>query len=669
MSKRFKKSMRNKHNAIQADKDFKSVDEITVDLQPNSDNLEVKTDSVEADIQPKPNLNSNEIDEENEYSSRLKTHIDELEWLYMELYDDRYSLNEFLNNIHDIYRYRKKELKQRDLEKQSNPDWYKKNDMLGMMMYVDLFADNLKEFESKLEYLKQSRINYIHLMPLLKSPPEKSDGGYAVSDFRVVQQNLGSMEQLEHLSQKCHECGINVCLDFVINHTSEEHEWAIKAKQCNPEYMSRYFFFDNYDIPSEYEKTVPQVFPNTAPGNFTYLEDIHKFVMTTFNSYQWDLNYGNPVVFNEMVYNLLFLANQGVDVLRIDAVPYIWKELGTTCRNHPKVHTIMRMIRMVCEIVCPSVILKGEVVMSPDKVLPYFGTVDKPECHLLYNVTTMACTWNSLATRDTRLLKNQINMLGKLPSQYTFLNYLRCHDDIGWGLDEDALRYFGIDAGVNKKYLNDFYSGVFEGSFARGELYNCDIVTKDARVCGTTASLCGIEKAVFEDSTEQLDIAIQRDIMLHAFMFTLSGIPVIYSGDEIGQLNDYSYKDDSVKASDSRYLHRGKFNWELVKKIEDKNSLQSRLYNSIKKLDEIRSSHDIFNSNAHIHTIENDDIALLIIVRSLKEKNMIAIFNFSEYGKTVHLDMENNYTNLLNGENVNIDNIPILPYGYVWLEN
>ncbi len=605
-------------------------------------------------------------EQEEQYDIRLSQYIDELKWLYMELYDSQYYLDELLTNIHNIYLGRKLELKKLDTERLKNPNWYKGNDRLGMMMYVDLFADNLEGLEKKLDYIQANKVNYLHLMPLLKSPYGRSDGGYAVCDFRNVQPELGNMEQLEHLADKCREHGISLCLDFVINHTSEEHEWAVRAKNGEREYMDRYFFFDDYSIPAEYEKTVPQVFPNTAPGNFTYLENMHKFVMTTFNSYQWDLNYKNPVVFNEMLYNLLYLANKGVEILRIDAVPYIWKELGTNCRNLPKVHTIMRMFRIVCEIVCPGVLLKGEVVMAPDKVLPYFGTVEKPECHLLYNVTTMACTWNSLATGDTRLLKNQINMLGNLPSKYIFLNYLRCHDDIGWGLDEDALRYFGVDPGVNKKYLNDFYSGVFPNSFARGELYNCDLVTKDARICGTTASLCGIEKAVYENNEDELKIAIQRDIMLHAFMFTLSGLPVIYSGDEVGQLNDYSYKEDSVKVSDSRYVHRGKFDWKKVDEIKDKNSVTSKIYNTLHKLEQIRSSNNIFRSEAKMYALESGDISVLAIVRELEDERLVAIFNFSPYTKTITINQGDNYKDLITKESVNANTITIEPYGFLY---
>lgn len=314
-----------------------------------------------------------------------------------------------------------------------------------MMLYIDNFAGNIKGVSAKLPYLKECNVNCLHLMPFLDTPKGRSDGGYAVADFRKVRPDLGTMEDLSALADKCHKNGMNLCMDFVMNHTSEDHEWAKKARQGDGEYMSRYFFYNNREIPDEYEKTVPQVFPTTAPGNFTWLPDIGHYVMTTFYPYQWDLNYGNPRVFNEMMYNFLFLANQGMDVIRIDAVPYIWKELGTPCRNLKQVHTIVRMMRMIAEIVCPSVVLLGEVVMEPEKVVPYFGTVEKPECHMLYNVTTMATTWNSIATRDIRLLKKQMDIVNSLPKQYTFLNYLRCHDDIGWGLDFATLKDWGMD--------------------------------------------------------------------------------------------------------------------------------------------------------------------------------------------------------------------------------
>lgn len=602
------------------------------------------------------------------FAQRMEKHQDELRWLYMELYGNDAMYAELCEQMHDYYLKRSTELKKRDIKKEKNPDWFKEKEMLGMMLYIDNFAGNLKGVEKKLAYLKECNVNCLHLMPFLDTPKGKSDGGYAVADFRKVRPDLGTMKDLARLTEKCHENGMNVCMDFVMNHTSEEHEWAKRARAGEGEYMSRYFFYDNGDIPARYEETVPQVFPTTAPGNFTWLPEIGHYVLTTFYPYQWDLNYRNPRVFNEMMYNFLFLANQGMDIIRIDAVPYIWKELGTSCRNLKEVHTIVRMMRMIAEIVCPSVILLGEVVMEPEKVVPYFGTVEKSECHMLYNVTTMATTWNSIATRDIRLLKKQMDIVSRLPKQYTFLNYLRCHDDIGWGLDFDTMKQWGMEEPSHKRYLNDYFTGKIADSISRGELYNDDPVTQDARFCGTTASMCGIEAAGFEGNAEKMQVAIQEDLMLHAYMLTQSGIPMLYSGDELGQVNDYSYKDDAEKASDSRYLHRGAFLWELADKRKDLSTVQGQLFQMLNRLEQIRRQENVFSQEAEVHTYDVHNDSILGILREYKGERFIALFNFSENEQTAWMQEEGIFRNLVNGEIVEVKDPVLKGYEFVWMK-
>ena len=602
------------------------------------------------------------------FAQRMEKHQDELRWLYMELYGNDAMYAELCEQMHDYYLKRSTELKKRDIKKEKNPDWFKEKEMLGMMLYIDNFAGNLKGVEKKLAYLKECNVNCLHLMPFLDTPKGKSDGGYAVADFRKVRPDLGTMKDLARLTEKCHENGMNVCMDFVMNHTSEEHEWAKRARAGEGEYMSRYFFYDNGDIPARYEETVPQVFPTTAPGNFTWLPEIGHYVLTTFYPYQWDLNYRNPRVFNEMMYNFLFLANQGMDIIRIDAVPYIWKELGTSCRNLKEVHTIVRMMRMIAEIVCPSVILLGEVVMEPEKVVPYFGTVEKPECHMLYNVTTMATTWNSIATRDIRLLKKQMDIVSRLPKQYTFLNYLRCHDDIGWGLDFDTMKQWGMEEPSHKRYLNDYFTGKIANSISRGELYNDDPVTQDARFCGTTASMCGIEAAGFEGNAEKMQTAIQEDLMLHAYMLTQSGIPMLYSGDELGQVNDYSYKDDAEKASDSRYLHRGAFLWELADKRKDLSTVQGQLFQMLNRLEQIRRQENVFSQEAEVYTYDVHNDSILGILREYKGERFIALFNYSESEQTAWMQEEGIFRNLVNGEIVEVKDPVLKGYDFVWMK-
>ena len=612
-----------------------------------------------------------EIKEEqpDDFQRRLERHHDELRWLYMELYENGSMFAELCNQLRQFYLERNKDLKTIDKKREAEQNWYKQNDMLGMMFYIDNFAGNMKGVESRLDYIEQCNVNYIHLMPFLDTPKGRSDGGYAVSDFRKVQENLGSMEDLESLTAACHKRDINVCMDFVMNHTSEDHEWARKARQGDGEYMSRYFFFNNQEEPAAYEKTVPQVFPTTAPGNFTWLPDIGHFVMTTFYPYQWDLNYKNPRVFNEMMYNFLYLANKGIDIIRIDAVPYIWKELNTSCRNLLQVHTIVRMMRMISEIVCPGVLLLGEVVMEPEKVVPYFGSVEKPECHMLYNVTTMATTWHTVATRDVKLLKRQLDIVNALPKDYVFLNYLRCHDDIGWGLDYGILMTEGIGERTHKQYLNDYFQGHAGESKSRGELYNADPITGDARFCGTTASMCGVEKAGFEQDIQATEKAIRLDLMLHAYMFMQSGIPVLYSGDEVGQVNDYAYKENPHKASDSRYIHRGAMNWELTENINDTDTTAGKIFQGLKRLEEIRKSEKVFVSNADTWTVETWDSSVLCIGRYYKGEKLLGLFNFSEFDKTAWInETDGGYVELISGNKMKAAGVDIPAYGFYYLK-
>ena len=602
-----------------------------------------------------------------EYIKRFDERYDELKWLYCELYNNNMGAFDWLcDSLYGYYQERNTELKKLDRQRVKNPDWYKQNDLLGMMMYTNAFAGTLKGVKEKLPYVKSCGVNYLHFMPLLESPKGRDDGGYAVADFRKVKPELGTMEDLEDLTAECHRQGISCCLDFVMNHTSEDHEWARAARQGDPVARSRYFFYDDWFVPNIYEETVPEVFPTTAPGNFTWINDCNQVVMTTFYPYQWDLNYANPMVFNDMVGNMLYMANRGIDVIRLDAVPYIWKQIGTNCRNLPQVHTLVRMMRIISEIVCPGVLLLGEVVMEPSKVVPYFGTVDKPECHMLYNVTTMASTWNTIATKNVGLLKRQMDQVCALPKDYVFLNYLRCHDDIGWGLDYDWLAQFGIDEVAHKKFLNDYFTGRGYNSDSRGELYNDDPKLGDARLCGTTASLSGLEAGQYEANEDKIDQAIACDLMLHGYLLAQSGIPVLYSGDEIGQTNDYTYKNDPDKWADSRYLHRGNFPWD---KVEKKDPVAMKIFDALRHMEEIRASHDVFSCNANVYTIETGCASVLGIVREYAGHELRAFFNFSNIDQliwTMPEEQADIYTDLISGKTLRELGAIMPRYGCWW---
>ena len=603
-----------------------------------------------------------------EFRTRFEACEEELRARYMELYHgDEAAWDYFTGMLYRAWQERSTALKKLDRQRLKNPDWYRGHNLLGMLMYVNAFAGSLNGVRDRLDYLEDCGVNYLHLMPILESPKGRSDGGYAVADFRKIEPELGTMEDLEALAADCHARGISLCLDFVMNHTSEDHEWARKARAGDAECQARYFFYDDWTIPEEFEKTVPQVFPTTAPGNFSWCEEAHKVVMTTFYPYQWDLNYANPIVFNDMTENMLYLCNQGVDIIRLDAVPYIWKELGTNCRNLPQVHSLVRMMHMASDIVCPGTLLLGEVVMEPSKVVPYFGTVEKPECHMLYNVTTMASTWHTVATKDVRLLQYQLSQVFALPKEYTFLNYLRCHDDIGWGLDYGFLSRFGMGEVPHKKFLNDYLTGRLPGSPSRGELYNDDPRLGDARLCGTTASLCGVEAARYERDEEKLAWALRLDISLHAYMFTLSGIPVLYSGDEIAQENDYAYHEDPDKAADSRYLHRGSMNWEAAKLRHDPAAPEGQIFTALRVLETLRDEHRVFDSRADVWLLRTGDNAVLGIGRYHQGEKLLALYNFAESERRVSIDELGEYSDLLTGQAVDKYSLSLAPGGFLWL--
>jgi amylosucrase len=585
----------------------------------------------------------------------------------MELYEDRQELSALEAMLEERYAQRTEELRALDRKREQEPNWFRRGNMLGITMYTDLFAGNLKNLTQKLSYLREQGITYLHLMPLLKMPHPDNDGGYAVEDFDQVDPALGTNEDLKALTAAMRREGMSLCLDFVINHTADTHPWAMRAKAGEQEYMDRYICYDTPDIPRQLEETIPDVFPETAPGSFLYEPHMKKYVCSSFHPYQWDLNYRNPVVFREMMRSMLGLCNLGVEVLRIDAVPYLWKQLGTSCRNLPKVHTIMRMVRLIAEIVCPGVILKGEVVMAPWELRPYFGTAEKPECHLLYNATTMATQWSALASGDVRQLKRQLDDIHSLPDHCYFVNYLRCHDDIGWGLNEEYGKSIGMDPVLHKKYLYEFFEGSFPGSFARGERYNYNPQTQDARTCGTTASLCGVEQGVKAGDKGLLQLGIRRDLMMHAAMMAMEGFPMLSSGDEIGQLNGYDYHKDPNLAEDSRNVHRTPFNWGSAQLRHQPGTMQNRIWTGLRQLEQLRAEQPCFGPSATVSTWDTHNRHVLSLVRRCGNDVLVCLFNFTGDTQSITMDaLEGTFTDLITGETGPCSARDLPPYAYAF---
>lgn len=584
------------------------------------------------------------------YPDRFKAVKDELEWLYMELYGNRDMLLDLERLMAEAAEGRKGELNRLDERRLADPRWFIRSNAVGETMYTNLFAGTFNGLAKKVDYLRKLGITYLHLMPFLKTPDKDNDGGFAVSDFLDTDRKLGTPDDVEALADVLRENGISLCMDFVMNHTSDEHEWAMKAKAGDPQAQDMYMTFPDRTIPDEFEKTMPEVFPETAPGNFIYSEEMGRWVLSTFYPRQWDLNYHNPAVFNAIAHAMLAWANRGVEVFRLDAVPYIWKELGTSCRNLPRVHTIVRMIRLMLEAVAPAAILKGEVVMAPKELAAYFGTEEKPECHLLYGVSAMVNIWGALASEDIRLLKCQIEDLLALPSHSAFVNYVRCHDDIGWGFDERKEAELGIDPLLHKIFQYRFWSGEFPGSYACGGLYNYDAKTLDARTVGTTASLVGLESA--KDAKDR-EMAIRRFRLIYATVFALKGLPLINSGDEIGMLNDEGYASDPDKKDDSRYLHRPRFDWDKEKRASRNGTTENRLFSIIRELEDIRNGSPLFEPEAEVFTWDSHNDKVFAIRRRNGSKTLLAVFNYSHDIQKARFEyFTGRYHDLLTGREV-----------------
>lgn len=571
-----------------------------------------------------------------------------------------------------IYK-RNKLLKQQDVDGIS---WVNDGNTVGMMLYVDLFSDDLKGLMDKVWYFKNLGITLIHLMPILEKRVGENDGGYAVKNYREIDPQLGDMQLFEKLVEHYHKNGIKVCIDYVINHTSNDHEWAINALSGDIKYQNYYYMYDTDEIPKRFEETMNQVFPGIAPGNFTFIPQIQKWIMTTFYPFQWDLNYNNPWVLNELIDVLLFLANKGVDMIRLDAIPYIWKSLGTLCRNLPEVHTVLSIFRKVMSACAPSVALLGEAIVQPETIVTYFGTEPSLECHTLYNASYMVEIWNAIATRDARHIAHMPRY--SIPSSSVWINYARCHDDIGWGLDEGRIRNLGFDPHAHKMYLIDFYLGSLKDSFSKGELYEYNPLTLDARNSGTLASLSGLENAIIKKDRYQLELALKRIELIHAMFILKSGIPMIYAGDEIGTLNDYSYKLDVHKSHDSRWLHRSKFDWTEVENLDDVNNPKALVYKGVKELIDIRKEIYGHHKVVHEETMHFSNQHILGFMQHLESEatKVVLIYNLSEDRQWIFSSdlkrhgLTGKWLEMLQGKQVDLaeDTIILGPYEFFLLK-
>lgn len=525
------------------------------------------------------------------------------------------------------------DLKKRDADKASKDGWFLSNQLAGMSLYVDRFAQDLQHLPSKLDYVQDLGINLLHLMPVFQSPPDESDGGYAVSDFRQVDAKFGSIDDLNTVITNMHHRGMYVMLDIVLNHTSHYHDWAQKARSGDPLYQSYYYMYDDRTIPDRFNQTMPEIFPESAPGNFTYLEDCDKWVMTVFHQYQWDLNFSNPRVLVEMLDIIFFYANLGVDILRIDAPAFIWKQVGTNCQNLPQAHQILRLIKHSVKIGTPGMALLGEAIVCPSEIMKYFGTDEYKarECDFAYNATMMALQWDALATGQTSILRDTQKELLTKPNGTSWISYTRCHDDIGLGFSDENIRQSGFDPFEHRSFLKEYYSGSYPDSHAVGALFSVNPKTNDARISGTLASLCGLEKAILANDPKHTQIAIQKIILMQGHSFFIGGLPMLFYGDEVGYTNDYSYLDDPGKSYDNRWMHRPLLDWNKNGLIHHPDTIEHSLFNATKKLLVIRKLLPAISDHKNIEWLPDENIHVSAFVRWDDRQKVYCLFNFGAY--------------------------------------
>ena len=572
---------------------------------------------------------------DNLFYTRFVANATAIQFLYNQLYqhhpESEIIFKQLIDTMAKAYSQRPAALKLIDEEKEKKGNWFLSNEITGMSLYVDRFCGNLKTLGEKLDYFKTLGVNLLHLMPVMQSPAGESDGGYAVSDFRKIDERFGTLDDLKAAQEKMNASKMYLMMDIVMNHTSQQHEWAQKAKQGEKKYQNYFYMYDDRTVPDQFDKNMPDIFPESTPGNFTYVPECNKWVMTVFHNYQWDLNFSNPYVFIEMLDTIFFFANFGVDVLRIDAPAFIWKQLGTSCQNLPLAHTVLQLIKQCVQVATPGMALLGEAIVAPKEIMKYFGTglYTAKECDFAYNATHMALQWDALATGDTKVMLAAQHEILQKPLGTSWITYTRCHDDIGLGYDDDMIRHGGFNAYEHRKFIKNYYSGMHEGSPARGALFSVNPKTQDARISGSLASLCGLEKAIDEKDEKAVELSIKKIMLMQAHSFFIGGIPMLFYGDEVGYTNDYSYLNDPAKSYDNRWMHRPVIDWKKNEKINDKGTVEQKVFSATQQLIAIRKKLEVVSDYKNLTWLPPHNIHIAGYLRTHNGKKLYCIFNFS----------------------------------------
>ena len=529
------------------------------------------------------------------------------------------------------FQQRPADLRLLDLRRHADPQWYQHQQMLGYATYADLFAGDLKGVADRVDYLAELGVTYLHLMPLLKPRPGQNDGGYAVMDYRAVRPELGSIDDLRELATVLRSQGISLTLDLVLNHVAAEHQWAVNARAGDPFYRNYFHMFADRELPDAYERTLPEVFPDFAPGNFTYDEESHSWVWTTFNTWQWDLNWHNPDVFYEFADLILWLANLGVECLRLDAIAFIYKRMGTNCQNQPEVHAITQALRTVARIAAPALIFKAEAIVGPADLAPYLGVGKHAGkvSDLAYQNSLMVQIWSALAAKDTRLFCAAMNRFPAKPPTTVWGTYLRCHDDIGWAIDDGDAASVGLTGFEHRRFLAEYYAGLYPMSDARGLVFQENLLTGDRRISGTAASLAGIEAALNSGDDLHLDLAVRRYLLAYSLVLGFGGLPLIYMGDELGLLNYYDFVEDPDHADDNRWVHRPPMPWDWVDRRHIEGTVEYRIWHGLRHIITVRSSLPSLDASLESEILDPVNPAVLVFLRRFPTQTMVGVYNMT----------------------------------------
>jgi amylosucrase len=619
------------------------------------------------------------------FYTRLGANFYAIHSLFEKLYGERDDFNRqalrLVETMAQQYIQRPDKLRQLDLDREKDYSWFLSQKWVGMALYCNGFAGDLPGLQSRLSYFQELGVNLVHIMPIMQCPEGRSDGGYAVSDFRELDPKVGTLDDLQALSDEMQQRDLLLVLDVVVNHTSNSHEWAQLARAGDATYRDYYYTFENRNIPDMFEQSMPEIFPDTSPGNFTWDEELGRWVMTVFNDYQWDLNYSNPSVFIEMLNIILFWANRGADILRLDAVAFLWKKIGSTCQNEREAHLLLQLLKDCCQVTAPGVLFIAEAIVAPVEVIKYFGedAVIAKECEIAYNATFMALMWDAVATKNARLLNQGIKNLPVKLERATWLNYIRCHDDIGLGFDDRDILLSDYEPASHRKFLVDYFTGRFDDSHARGLPFGQNDKTGDARISGSLASLVGLEYALETEDDPAVDDAIKLILLLHGMIMSFGGIPLLYYGDALGTLNDDSFRDDPQKQSDTRWVHRPSIDWDKAARRNTPGTVEYKIFSALKKMIAVRKEIHVFADFNNRVLIDVENPNLFVFGRYHLNKHHEQVLVVANFDSTPqYLDLEDlghwapqygQLVDLYSGESPDTfkKSLVIPGYGFYWL--